>query len=159
MGEETYDLSSGPVARKFSISSKTITGQTTVTDATVMFFVDNFSAGMALEQKSDSWKDLSEKERKRYRNVFSSVKRAVRMVLMHADSYPPLSSDKNQFKLSLQKVATTAEERIRNDFDFGDKVITVYKLAAHKKTKELERILHLPSNTPEEVHKMLGITH
>ena len=43
---------SGSIARKFSISSKAITGQTTVTDATVMFIVDNFPAGMALEQKS-----------------------------------------------------------------------------------------------------------
>lgn len=136
----------------FSISSKAFTKQMTVTDATVQFFVDKHPAGLILDMKSDSWKDLDSTEKKRLRNLFNSTKRAVRMVLMHADSFPP-TPDK-QFKETLRRTATAAEERIRNDFGFGDKTISIWKLADHPMTKTLEKTLELPENTPEDIRKI-----
>ena len=87
--------------------------QTSVTDATVWFFIENYPAGMALDINSDSWKDLENTERKKLRNLFASIKRAVRMVLMHTDSYPLIPEDPSQYKEFLRRTATVAEERIR----------------------------------------------
>ena len=85
-------------------------------DITTAFFVDNYPAGFSLDRESDSWKDLDASERKHLRNHFAAIKHAVRMVLMHTDSYP-LTPDKE----AVRKIATAAEERIRNKLDFGNK--------------------------------------
>lgn len=130
---------------KFSISSKALTNRTSVADVTITFFVDNYPAGFTLDKESDSWKDLDASERKRLRNHFAASKRAVRMTLMHADSYPPTPD-----KEVVQKIATTAEEHIRNKLDFGNKTISIYTLALHQAMKELEKTLNLPENTPED---------
>ena len=97
-----------------------------VADVTVSFFVDNYPAGFKKDKDSDSWNDLDPTERKRLRNHFAAIKRAVRMVLMHADSYPTIPDDKE----SIRRLATAAVERIRNELEFGNKTITYYKLTA-----------------------------
>ena len=109
---------------------------------------------MALDIKSDSWNDLGQPERKTLRNLCDSVKRAVRMGLMHTDSFPP-TPDK-QFKETLRRTATAAEERIRKDFGFGDKAITHWKLADHPTTKTLEKTLKLPETIPEDIRKFFN---
>ena len=96
---------------------------------------------------------LSLTERKKLRNLFNSVKRSVKMVLMHADSFP--STPDKQFKEVLRKIATAAEERIRKDFGFGDKPISHWMLADHPMTKTLEKTLNLPENTPQDIRKFL----
>lgn len=135
----------------FSISSEGLTKQKSLTDVTVAFFIENYPTGVALDINSDSWKDLENTKRKKLRNLFASIKRAVRMVLMHADSFPP-TPDK-QFKETLWRTATAAEECTRNDFGFGDKLISHWKLADHPKTKTLEKTLKPPENTPEDIRK------
>lgn len=72
----------------------------------------------ALDLKSDSWNDLDKSEKKRIRNHFANIKRAVKMVLMHADSYPSIPEDPSQYKEVTRRIATAAEERIRNEFWF-----------------------------------------
>jgi hypothetical protein len=139
---------------KFSISSKGLTNQMSLADVTTAFFADNYPAGFALDKASDSWSDLDITERKRLRNQFGNIKRAVRMVLMHSDSYPLIPEDPSQYKEVIRRIATTAEERIRNDFSFGNRNISVYKLTSHPAMKELEKTLKLPENTPEDARKV-----
>jgi hypothetical protein len=141
---------------KFSISSKGLTNQTSLTDVTVAFFTDNYPAGFALDKDSDSWKDLDLTERKKLRNHFGTIKRAVRMVLMHTDSFPPPRPDgsSESWKESLRGTATAAEQCIREDFSFGDKTISIYKLTSHPLMKYLEKSLKLPENTPECFRKI-----
>jgi len=54
------------------------------------------------------------------------------------------------------RIATAAEERIREALSFEDKTISMHKLEKALKDpnmKELERTLKLPVNTPEDAHK------
>ena len=105
-----YNQRSSPPPKgviKSSISSKGLTNRTSVADVTTAFFEDNYPAGFSLDKESDFWKDTDASERKRLRNHFAAIKRAVRMVLMHADSYP-LTQD----KVVVRKIATTAEGHI-----------------------------------------------
>jgi len=148
----TLSSSSSGVIR-FSVSSKGLTNQMSVADVTVAFFFDNHPVGWKLDKESDSWSDVDISERKRLRNHFSAIKRAVRMVLMHADSYPSIPNDPLQYKESIRRIATAAEERIRNDLCFGNRIITIYKLNGHSEMKNLEKSLKLPENTPEEACK------
>jgi hypothetical protein len=139
---------------KFSISNKGLTNQMSLADVTTAFFADNYPAGFALDMKSDSWKDLDQKERKKLRNRFQIIKRAVRMVLMHADSYPLPPEDPSQYKEVIRGIATQAEERIRNEFCFAKKTkISIHTLTTHLEMKTFEKTLKLPENTPEEARK------
>jgi hypothetical protein len=138
---------------KFSIASKGLTNRTSVTDVTVAFFVEDYRVGFELDKKSESWNDLEPPERKRLRNYFGTIKRAVRMVLMHADSYPLVPEDPSKYKETVRRIATTAEERIRKDLDFDDKNISIYKLTKHPSMKSLENTIELPDNTPEDARK------
>ncbi|CAB9526260.1 hypothetical protein SEMRO_1801_G298510.1 [Seminavis robusta] len=141
-------------AKKFSVSTKGVTPQTLVVDVFVNIFVENYPDGMALEQNSKEWNDMTEREKKSHRNRFSQIKHAVRMVLMHADSFPP-TSDK-QFKQTLRKIAIAAVDCIRDSFDFRSRTITFNKLADHSKTKEREKTLEFPPNTPEDIRKIFN---
>jgi hypothetical protein len=142
MGEaprpDTPSSSEGTI--KFSISSKGITKQMSLADVTTAFFVDNYPTGYALDLKSDSWRDLDKTEQKRIRNHFGNIKRAVRMVLMHADSYPLIPEDPSQYKEVTRRIAVSAEERIRNEFGFGNKTkISIYTLTTHPEMKTFEK--------------------
>ena len=117
-----------------------------LTDITVAFFIDNYPAGFALDKDSDSWNDLDTNEKKRLRNLFAWIRRSVRMILLHSDSFPP-SVDKE----TIRRIASLAEERIRTDFGFDSKTITMYKLCRHERTKQLESTMSLPSNTPDDM--------
>jgi hypothetical protein len=128
---------------RFSINSKGLTNQMSLADVTTAFFADNYHVGFALDKESDSWNDLDLNERKRLRNHFGNIKCAVRMVLMHADSYPSIPEDPSQYKETIRRIATAAEERIRNDFCFGNKTISIYKLTTHPTTKILKKSLKL----------------
>ena len=122
-----------------------------VADVFVAFFDEDHPAGFELDKKSDSWKDdMDPLEKKRYKNKFANIKRAVRMVLMHADSYPLIPEDPSQYKEVLRRTATAAEERIRNNLGFEDKRISIYTLTSLSEIKTLEKTLRLPSNTPVE---------
>lgn len=133
---------------KFSISSKGLTKQMSVADVTVAFFIDNYPAGFILDKESDSWNDLNVQEKRRIRNLFGTIKRAVRIVLLHSDSYP-LTPDKE----TIRRVAYDAENRIRRDLEFGKKSVSIYTLTQHDNIKELEKTLKLPDNTPEDARK------
>ena len=141
---------------KFSVNSKRLHHQSSLADITVAFFVDDYRGGFAKDKASPDWND-NPVEKKRLRNLFANIKRAVRLVLMHADSYPSASNPVD-YKESLRRIATAAEERIRSDFEFGpNAVISVYKLAKHPKTKELEKTLSLPANTPDDICKFFKV--
>jgi len=144
-----------PRAINFSISSKGLTNRKTLTDVTVAFFTEKCVAGFAQDKESTSWKNLELTERKRLRNLFGNIKRAVRMVLMHADSFPspvPDSPD-SSWKESLRRTATEAEDRIRNKLELGNKNLSIYKLTTHPLMKTLEETMKLPENTPEDLRK------
>jgi len=99
------------------------------------------AVAMHMEQQHlKQWKDMEPQEKKSIRNKFGSVKRAVKMVLMHADSYPLMPEDRSKHKA----------------LGFEDKTISMCKLEKALKDpnmKELERTLKLPTNTPEDARK------
>ncbi|CAB9519414.1 hypothetical protein SEMRO_1015_G231490.1 [Seminavis robusta] len=132
---------------KFSVTSKSLTKNSSIADVTTKFFVDNYPAGFALDKESDLWKDLGKDQHKKLCNQFAAIKCAVRMMLMHADSFP-LNPD----KCSIESMAKLAEEKIQNDFGFTKtETITVYKVQKHSKTKQLQVTLKFPASTTELV--------
>ena len=74
---------------------------------------------------------------------------------MHADSYPLMPEDPSQHKEVLQRIATAAEERIRNDLGFENKRISVSTLTSHPVIKNL-KTLKLPDNTPRDMRKFFN---
>lgn len=138
---------------RFSITSKGLTNNMSLTDVTVAFFVDDYPAGFALDKDSDSWSDIGSTEKKRLRNHFFIIKRAAKMVLMHAQSYPLIPEDPSKYKEVIRRIATAAEECTRNDFEFGNKKISIHTLTNHPATKTLEKTLKLPDNTPEAMRR------
>jgi hypothetical protein len=70
-----------------------------VSDVFVSFFSEDFRAGFELDKNSEAWKeDMDVPERKRYKNLFAKIKRAIRMVLMHADEFPLIPDDPSKYK-------------------------------------------------------------
>lgn len=141
---------------KFSIASKGLTNQMSLTDVTVAFFSENYIAGFKLDKESENWKDLDAQERKRLRNHFATIERAVRMVLLHSDSCPSTPEDPSKFKEAVRRIAAAAEERIRNNPCFGDKTITIHRLKHHPDLRKFETSLGLPENTPENARKFFS---
>jgi len=147
---------------RFSTSSKTLSKNASLTETTTAFFADDYKAGYELDTKSLEYKEMDAPEKKSLRNKFSSIKRAVRAVMMYADSYPQESEDEapSHYKEKVRRIASAAEERIRDDFeefkDKKDKIITIYKLEKvlkRQEIKELERTWTLPEDAPEEARK------
>ncbi|CAB9503235.1 expressed unknown protein [Seminavis robusta] len=132
---------------KFSVSSKALTKQMSVADVAVAFFVDNHPEGFRLDKESESWNNLTPSEKKRIRNLFGTVKRAVKVLLLQLDSYPSTKS-----KDVLRKMFLDAEDRIRSRLGFGNKLITVYTLTQHEEVRQLESA-RLPDDSPESVRK------
>jgi len=80
------------------------------------------------------------------------------MVLIHADSYPLMTEDRSKHKEMVRRIATAAEERMRDALGFEDKTISMHKLEKALKDpnmKELERTLKAPANTPEDAANSL----
>jgi len=80
------------------------------------------------------------------------------MVLIHADSYPLMPEDRSKHKEMVRRIATAAEERMRDALGFEDKTISMHKLEKALKDpnmKELERTLKAPANTPEDAANSL----
>ena len=145
----------------FSITSRGLTNQKSMADVFVAFFAEDYRAGYALDLNSDHWKEaqtdpIAKQENKHLKNLFATIKRAVRMVLMHADSYPLPPDDPPLHKEVLRRTATSAEERIHNDLGFGNKKISVHTLTALPAIKTLEKEKKLPENTPEEIRKFFS---
>ena len=142
---------------RFSISSKSLPRSASLSEATIAFFADDYRAGYTLDLNSPSWDELDKEGKKKLRNKFGTIKRAVRMVLQHADSYPLLPEDQlQQYKEVVRGIATTAENRIHQALGFEDKPLSIYKLEkelARPAVKEWEKTLKLPGNTPEDVRK------
>ena len=86
---------------KFSISGKALnTKHESVSDVTAKFFVDNHIAGFVFDKESESWKDLGKDQRRKLSNQFAATKCAVRMVLMHADSFPTSLDKKSNERMA-----------------------------------------------------------
>ena len=79
-------------------------------------------------KKDLDWVKLKPKERKRLTNLFCSAKKAARMVLMHATSYPIFDSDAVTYKKQILEIAVEAVDRIQNEYEIGQKVITMHTL-------------------------------
>ena len=159
MGErpESPRFTSPLTVIKFTTSSKGLTNQNSVSDVFVAFFDEDYRAGYALDLNSESWKeDMDPIERKSHKNKFASIKRVVRMVLMHADSHPSMPEVPPKCKEVLRRIATAAEEHIRNDLRFENKRISVATLTSHPMTEDLEKTPSLPANTPEDICKFFG---
>ena len=139
----------------FHISIKKLPKLASLTDTTVAFFVDDYPGGYKKDINSPYWEELDSQERKSLRNKFSTVKRAVRMVLLHADSYPLMPENPSQYKNVIRDIATTAEARIRETMGFDDKtIISRHKLEKQLKLPEVkkhEKTLKLPEDTPEDI--------
>jgi len=96
MGEHSQPpvSASKPAAiTKFTISCKGLTNQMSVADIFVTFFDEDFRAGFGLDKQSEAWKDMDAPERRTCKNKFESINRAVRFVLLHADSHPLVPED------------------------------------------------------------------
>jgi hypothetical protein len=65
----------------FSVSSKCLSTSASLSEVTTAFFVDDYPAGYVLETQSPSWGELDSQGKKKLRNKFSLIKRAVRLVL------------------------------------------------------------------------------
>lgn len=125
-----------------------------MSDVFVSFFYENYRAGFELDKKSEVWQeDMDDSDKKKYKNLFARIKRAVRMVLMHADDFPLIPDDPSKYKEVLRRIAKAAEERIRDRLDFGDKKISVYTLTNLPQIKDMENELNLPANTPDDWQK------
>jgi hypothetical protein len=146
-----------PLIHKFSSTAQHTFKEMSVADVTFHFFCDNYPLGYILDKKSDSWNE-DQKEKLRLKNLFAKIKRAVRMVLMHADTFPWPAENQTrlQFKEAIKRIARAAEERIRDNLEFGNKTITIYTLPNHPDMKSLEKSLPLPANTPERVRKFFN---
>jgi hypothetical protein len=77
---------------------------------------------------------------------------------MHTDTYPSPAENQTplQFKEAIKRITRAAEERIRNNLEFGNKTITIHKLSNHQDMKALEKSLQLPANTPESARKFFN---
>jgi len=98
---------------RFSISSKSLPKCASLVDATTAFFANNCHAGHVLDAKSASCDELDPQGKKSLRNKFATVKRAMRMVLLHADSHPSKPKSPPHHKDLIRGIATTAEKRLR----------------------------------------------
>lgn len=117
---------------------------------TTAFFADNYHSGYIQETGSQHWNELDAQARKSIRNKFTTVKRAVKMVLLHADSYPE-TKDKDE----IRGIAIPAEKRLREALKFdGEKPLSMYRLEKElKRSNSLEKACELPDNTPDEMRK------
>ena len=118
----------------------------------VAFLADEYQAGFELDQKSLNWDDIKKSCIKK----FSTVKKAVKFVLCHSESYP-LKPENSPYhdKTVIQAIAKEAEKRVREAVGFDDtETVSVYKLEKKLSlpaVKEYEKGLKLPSNTPNDV--------
>jgi len=146
---------------RFSISSKSLPKYASLADVTTAFFVDDYRAGYAFDTKSQSWNELDSQGKKSLRNKFATIKRAVRMVLLHADCYPVVDENHpSQYKDVIKGIVTPAEKRLREALGFDDdKTLSIYKLEKELKqpaAKELGKSLKLPDNTPDDARKFFN---
>ena len=140
--------------QSYSVSIRKLAKSAPLTKVTTRFFVDNYPAGYQKCMKSPAWDESDGDERRKCSQRFSSIKKAVRVVLSHSDSFrlKPTNPAPGQHKDVIHGIATKAEERIREAFGFNPKpfVISVYKLEPfHPRMKKLD----LPDNTPDDMRK------
>jgi len=138
---------------RFSISSQCLPNNASLSDVTITFFANNYPTGYAMDTKGPTWNELDPQQKKSLRNKFGSIKRAVRMVLMHADAYPVIAN-----KSAIRVIATAAEKRLLDALGLEDKSISIYKLEKQLKLPEMkemlvEKSLKLPENTPDDMRK------
>lgn len=140
----------------FSIAVKGLAKNASLAEVTTAFFVDRYPAGMELDQKSQAWKTMEPQDKRSLRNKLNSIKRAVKLVLFHVDTFPG-GSDKESIKRS----ALIGEERIRRKFEIGPSaIITTYKLEKYLKQprfKDMEKTMQLPGDTPGDVVKFFKV--
>ena len=128
---------------RFSTNSKSL--PTSLTELVVAFFADEYWAGFELDKKQSNWDEI----KKSCGNKFSTVKKAVRFVLCHADSYP-LKPENSPYhdKVMIPAIAKEAKKRVREAVGFDDvETVSVYKLEKKLSlpvVKEYEKSLNLP---------------
>lgn len=132
---------------RFTINSKRLSRNACLTEVATAFFVDDYIAGYALDQKSPAWDELDVTGKKKVSRWFSTIKQAVRVVLLHSDKFPE-EGDKEKFK----SVFGMATERIRatifRDGSRYDGQLTVYTLEKLVRQNPLNPELTLPLNMP-----------
>ena len=106
---------------RFSMNSKSLPKCASLVDVNTAFFADNCYAGYVLDTKSASYDELCPQGKKSLPNKFATIKRAVRIVLLHADSYPLKPKNASHHKDLIRGIATTAEKRLRETLGFEDK--------------------------------------
>lgn len=142
----------------FSVASRSLSTRAGIAEVTVGWFMDNYILGFAEEKKSAAWKKQDDRERRSIRNKFNSIRRAVRMMLMHFPNYPRMNGDPKQIRQTITSLSKDAEEQIRTKFGFGTKIITIYKLEANSMMKEHERSMKLPEDTPDAMKKFFSLS-
>lgn len=147
--------------KSFSVNLKDLNSSSySLSEVTVKFFAEDYRTGYARETKSPIWREHDERAKKKIHNEYSLVKRVVRLVLMHADSFPQMSNNRPQYKQDVFALARPAEERIREALGFSEATITRRKLEKQPGLKELEdslklpdNMFKLPDNTPDDWRK------
>ena len=140
---------------RFSVCSKSL--PSSLTEATVAFIADEYQAGFEIDKKSSNWGEI----KKSCSNKFSTVKKAVKFLLCHAESYP-LKPENSPYhdKTVIRAIANEAEKRVREAVGFDDiETVSVYKLEKKLSlsvVKEYEKSLNLPDNTPDDARKFFN---
>jgi len=109
-----------------------------------------------LDAKSLSWNDLNSQEKKSIRSKFYTMKRAAKLILMFADSYPSMPEDPTRHKEVVRRVATSACERLQDAMGKKKKTITAGRLEkplAKEENKNIEKNGKLPGNAPEDAQR------
>jgi hypothetical protein len=135
----------------FSVSSKSLSTGASLSEVTAAFFADDYPTGWSLQLKSPSYNELDGPGKKKMKNRFSLIKRAVRLVLGHADSFPVNRGNRSQYKQDAFAIARVAEERIRTALQLDKSTITINKMEKIPGLSEYEKTLNLPENTPDDM--------
>ncbi|CAB9508633.1 expressed unknown protein [Seminavis robusta] len=152
---------------RFSRSGPSEGAPVSLTEATIGFFYDNYPAGYELDKRSPSWEEFDSNKKKALGSKLNTIRNAVRVVLLHADSCP-LKQNSSEYwnKADIRGIAREAEKRVcealetlRLNASVQDcKTITISNLERAMKDpkwKEYEKSLVLPANTPDDIRKVL----
>jgi len=123
-------------------SSKCLSRGATLAEVTTAFFADDCRSGYRLEMESPSWNDLDSQEKRSVRAKFYTMKRCVRLVLLHAESHPLMPEDPTKHKEVIKRIATEACECLQDAMGEKRKAITpgrLEKLLAKEENKNIEK--------------------
>lgn len=135
----------------FSTLSVGLGQKPSLSEVTVAFFVEDYINGYEREKRLWDREKKDERDKKSIRRKFSIIKKAVRVVLLHAASFPLQPKPPGNYRRHVQTIAEAAEESIRKSLNVDKNRLTVYTLEKLLKDSPLDPNLQLPTNTPSDM--------